>query len=289
MSAARIRFRRSQEARVTGRSRNDGDHMTRFHRILQCLVVSIVLAAGIARASTSSSEITDMWWNPGESGWGLNVILQGDVAFLTFFVYDTTGSPTWFTSDAHLATDGSAVWSGQLYATTGPWFGGPFNAGNVRVRTVGSATFTLVSLNQATLTYTVDSLTVTKTLGRQTWTSEDYSGEYLGGYSVANSNCNPINLNGTQEDGGFLSVHQKGVAITITTTTAVTTCTYSGSYAQMGKLGQVTGSFSCTNGVGGSFQLFDMTPMLSGFTGRFVGQSQYCQFSGYLGGVRRAI
>ena len=262
--------------------------MKRIGRMLQCLVVCMALAGGVAKASTSSSEITDMWWNPGESGWGLNVILQRDVAFLTFFVYDTTGSPMWFTSDAHLATDGSAVWSGQLYATTGPWFGGPFNAGNVRVRIVGTATFTLLSLNQATLTYTVDTVTVTKTLERQTWTSEDYSGEYLGGYSVANTNCNPINLNGTQEDGGFVSVRQNGVAITITTTTAVTTCTYNGSYEQMGKLGQVTGSYSCNNAVSGSFQMFDMTPMLSGFTGRFVGQNQYCRFSGYFGGVRRS-
>ena len=266
-----------------------GDGMRRMNRMLQWLVVCVALATGAAQASTSSSEITDMWWNPGETGWGLNVTLQRDVAFLTFFVYGTTGSPTWFTSDAHLATDGSAVWSGQLYATTGPWFGGPFNAGNVRVRTVGSATFTLVSLNQATLTYTVDNLTVTKTLERQTWTSEDYSGEYLGGYSVANSGCNPINLNGTQEDGGFLSVRQNGAAITITTTTAATTCTYNGTYVQTGKLGQVNGSYSCTSGVSGSFQLFDMTPMLSGFTGRFAGQNNHCQFSGYFGGVRRSI
>ncbi|HXU22998.1 MAG TPA: hypothetical protein VN697_03100, partial [Tepidiformaceae bacterium] len=144
-------------------------------------------------------------------------------------------------------------------------------------------------LNQATLTYTVDNVTVTKTLERQTWTSEDYSGEYLGGYSVANSNCNPINLNGTQEDGGFLSVQQNGVHITITTTTAATTCTYNGTYTQTGKLGLVNGSYSCTNAVAGSFQLFDMTPMLSGFTGRFAGQNNHCQFSGYFGGVRRSI
>ncbi|HEY6828094.1 MAG TPA: hypothetical protein VI259_14640, partial [Gemmatimonadaceae bacterium] len=89
--------------------------MKRIIGMLQCVAVCMALAAGAARASTSSSEITDMWWNPGETGWGLNVILQRDVAFLTFFVYDTTGSPMWFTSDAHLATDGTAVWSGQLY------------------------------------------------------------------------------------------------------------------------------------------------------------------------------
>ena len=262
--------------------------MKHVRRLLQCLVVSVTLAMGTAQASTVSSEITDMWWNPGESGWGLNVILQGDVAFLTFFVYGANGTPTWFTSDAHLATNGQAVWSGNLYATNGPWFGGPFAAGNVHVRTVGSATFSLLSLNQAVLSYSVDGVFVTKTLERQTWTSEDYSGEYLGGYSVTNSNCNPINLNGVQEDGGFQSVRQNGSAITITTTTTAATCTYNGTYVQMGKLGQVTGAYSCSSGVQGSFTLTELTPTLSGFTGRFDGQNQYCQFSGYLGGVRRS-
>ena len=84
-------------------------------------------------------------------------------------------------------------------------------------------------------------------------------------------------------------MRQNGAAITLTTTTAVTACTYNGSYVQTGKLGQVNGSYSCTSGVTGSFQMFDMAQMLSGFTGRFAGQNQYCQFSGYFGGVRRAI
>lgn len=263
--------------------------MKRVHRILQCVVVTVALAFGTAQASTSSSEITDMWWNPGESGWGLNVVLQRDVAFLTFFVYGANGTPAWFTSNAQLSTtSGQAVWNGNLYATTGPWFGGPFTAGNVRVRTVGTATFTVTSLNQATLTYSVDGVVVTKTLERQTWTSEDYTGEYLGGYSIANSNCNPINLNGIQEDGGFQSVQQKGSAITITTTSAAANCTYNGTYVQMGKLGQVTGSYSCNSGVQGSFTLSELTPTISGFTGRYDGKNQYCQFTGHFGGVRRS-
>jgi len=34
--------------------------------------------------------------------------------------------------------------------------------------------------------------------------------------------------------------------------------------------------------------LVEMTPTVSGFTGRIVGQNQFCQFSGYLGGIRRS-
>src|SRR5437588_7218298 len=59
-----------------------------------------------ARASTNTSEITDMWWNPAESGWGVNIILQNSVVFATFFVYDANHNPVWYT--APLYKQGSA-------------------------------------------------------------------------------------------------------------------------------------------------------------------------------------
>ena len=257
--------------------------------MVQWFLLILAVGAAGARASTSSSEITDMWWSPGESGWGVNVTLQRDIAYLTFFVYDTMGNPVWYTSDARLATDGSTVWSGKLYATNGPWFGGPFFAGNVRVRIVGTVSFETLQLNQATLTYTVDGVTASKTVERQTWANEDYTGEYLGGYSITNGNCVRPDLNGLEEAPASLSVAQNGNAMTITATLSQSTCTYGGSYSQTGKLGQLTGSYTCTSGVQGSFALIEMTPTISGFSGRLVGQNQLCQFGGTLGGIRRAL
>jgi hypothetical protein len=43
-----------------------------------------------------------MWWNPDESGWGVNVILQKDMGYIAFFVYDSAQNPVWCTSDVHL-------------------------------------------------------------------------------------------------------------------------------------------------------------------------------------------
>jgi hypothetical protein len=263
--------------------------MMHIRRLSQWFVLLLAVGACTAHASTSSSEISEMWWSPGESGWGVNVVLQHDVAFLTFFVYDATGNPVWYTSNAQLATTGEAVWTGKLYATTGPWFGGPFRAGNVHVRQAGSVSFTLAALDEAVLTYTVDGVTVTKNnLQRQTWTNEDYSGDYLGGYSITNANCSPANGNGIEEVGGLLSVQQNGSAISITATTAAAVCTFGGTYSQTGKLGQVNGNYSCTSGVQGAFALVEMTPTISGFTGRIVGQNAFCDFAGTLGGIRRA-
>jgi hypothetical protein len=68
-----------------------------------------------------------------------------------------------------------------------------------------------------------------------------------------------------------------------------TSCSFSGGYSQAGKLGQVQGTYSCTDGTHGTFVAFEMMPTISGFTARVQGQNQYCsQWSGYFGGLARA-
>jgi hypothetical protein len=254
-------------------------------KLLKMCVVMTFLHAAAAHASTASSDITDMWWNPDESGWGVNVILQKDVAFLTFFVYDAANNPVWYTSDARLDT-ATAAFNGDLYATKGPWLGGPFTGG-INVRKAGTVSLTLANLNQATLTYSVDGVSVTKTVQRQTWASEDYSGTYIGGYSFRDSSCSGGGTEGVEEAGGALTITQTGTAMTLMLNTGALSCNFSGTYNQTGKIGTVAGSFTCSNNAQGPFVLYDLSPTLSGFTGRVTGQNQLCTFNGYLGGIRR--
>jgi hypothetical protein len=238
-----------------------------------------------ARASTSTSEITDMWWNPAESGWGVNIILQNSVVFATFFVYDTNRNPVWYT--APLYYQGNLVWTGALYATTGPWFGGPFPP-TTTIRQAGTATFSLLDLNRASFVYSVDGIPVAKTVQRQTWANENYSGTYAGGYSIRLTGCAPSSLNGIQEVAGLLSVNQVGVSVSIALSATGANCSFSGTYTQTGKLGEVQGNYSCTDGSQGTFDAFEMTPTISGFTTRVTGHNQYCNWSGYFGGIARA-
>jgi hypothetical protein len=58
-------------------------------------------------------------------------------------------------------------------------------------------------------------------------------------------------------------------------------CSFSGTYSQDGKLGSVTGNYSCSTGEYGTFLAFEMTPSISGFTARVQGSNQYCQWCGY--------
>ena len=251
--------------------------MRKFFAIL-CFVV-----ATSAQASVNSSEISDLWYAPGEDGWGVNMVLQNDVAFATFYVYDASRNPVWFT--AVLSLSPGPVFSGNLFADKGPWYGGAYSPPSTE-RQAGTATFTLNDLNHAALKYTIDGVTVTKALQRLTWTYENLSGTYIFGTSVLSSNCNPISLNGVSEGTDILSVAQTGAAVVMTTMSDG--CAYNGTYSQYGKLGAVAGSYSCPTGLAGTFSFIELTPTVNGFTGRLSGANQLCQYSGYIGGITRA-
>jgi hypothetical protein len=261
--------------------------MTNLRALAAALAAAMVIGLGQpAIASTYSTDITDMWFNPAEAGWGINVVLQNNVAFVTFFVYDVNRNPVWYT--AQLTGQGGLSWTGGLYATTGPWFGGPFPTSGVTIRQAGTANFTLQFLDQAAFTYSIDGVTVIKTLSRQTWTNENYTGTYAWGFSIRATGCNPPSLNGLHEAVGFLNVNQSGTAIGMVASSNLDTCNFSGAYSQTGKLGSAQGTYSCYSGEQGTFLAYEMTPTVSGFTARIQGNNQYCQWSGYLGGLARA-
>lgn len=107
---------------------------------------------------------TALWWNAAESGWGLNVNHQGNKIFATLFTYDASG-PMWLVmSDGQRQADGS--YAGALYRTTGPAFNAvPFTAASVT--SVGTMRLAFSGSDNASLTYTVDGTTVSKSLTRQ--------------------------------------------------------------------------------------------------------------------------
>jgi hypothetical protein len=85
---------------------------------------------------------TDIWWNPAESGWGLNVIQHGSgVIFATWFVYGADGKPTWYVMpDGQWNT--ANEYTGRVYRTTGPPPSAAFDPSTVTRTQVGYATLT---------------------------------------------------------------------------------------------------------------------------------------------------
>jgi len=112
-------------------------------------------------------DFTDLWWNPNESGWGLNIIQHpNNIIFAIWYTYDAEGKMTWFHVPQGTWTD-SMTYSGDLYAAAGPSFANPtFNASQVKRRAVGTATLRFSSSGSGTWSYSVDGVSGTKTIER---------------------------------------------------------------------------------------------------------------------------
>ena len=90
-------------------------------------------------------DVTDIWWNPAESGWGLTLAQHGNNIFGVWFTYDTDGQPLWAVMPG-VAFNGNGrdAFTGTLYTTTGPAFSSPtFDPSRVTVKNDGTATITV--------------------------------------------------------------------------------------------------------------------------------------------------
>lgn len=260
--------------------------MHKLHRLAAALAAAACFS-GAAHATPFSTDVTDLWYNPDESGWGLSLYQQQATVFAVLFVYGPDGQPTWYVASSLQPGDnnGTLFFSGTLYRTNGPYFGGPFNPAAVGIRPVGTATFTLGSLTSGTFAYTVDGVGVTKSVTRQTWATQNMTGRYVGGQAGTYSAC--PGLDGTRDEGGLVTVSQGGNSATLSIATTAATCTYTGAYAQSGHYGLMSGSYSCSNGRTGSFSAFALDAQIGSLAGRLdtVG-SDGCRYSGRIGGIR---
>ncbi len=106
----------------------------------------------------------DLWWNPQESGWGVNFTHQGDIIFATWFTYDGQGKPWWLI--AVLSRSAAGAYAGPVSTVSGPAFDSvPWGA--VAEAEIGSASVSFADGNAATFAYTVNGTTQTKQITRQ--------------------------------------------------------------------------------------------------------------------------
>lgn len=260
--------------------------MRTFRMLLAALTLCSFTTA--ARAS-SGTNFSDQWWNPDESGWGASVLQQADVLFIDLFIYGPDNRPTWYTAAAYFQPQsGRTLFSGDLIATTGPWFGTFFNPAAVLSRKVGTIQFDASSTDFATLTYSVDNVVVTKTIERQLWAFENFSGSYYGGLIYDQSACLDATHNGHVEElGAFQIDHPANNTFTLALQSNLGNCTVTGNYSQLGHMGTVDANYACSYGINGTMTLYELERTSAGMTGRFVAHNNACQVAGKLGGVER--
>lgn len=275
--------------------------MTLFKRFAAVLAAALSIASAPASATTYSIDFTDLWFNPAESGWGFNVIQQGNTLFGTLFVYGNDQSARWYVASGMTpasAPAGQFRFVGRLYQTSGPFFGaGTFNPASVTVTDVGEMSITFTSSSTATLVYNVNATSVTKTVSRQTFVGSTPVGVFIGGMTAITSACQNGANNGLFANfAGDLTVTMtaQNVAsfrIDYVLNGALANCIFTGNYTQQGRLGTVaSGTWGCTQGTNtlnnGTFSLSNIDTQLNSLAANVSASDQICSYNGRFGGIR---
>jgi hypothetical protein len=214
-------------------------------------LAALAFTATLAHAAVPSPDMTGLWYNPSESGWGASIAQQGEVLFVTLFIYDDQNRAQWYVASS--VTDaGNGVFSGTLYRTSGTLPIAPPTPSALIVQSVGTVSLQYADTSGAglLLSYTVSGVTVNKAVQRQTWQSNvaRLAGLYTGGINVSVAavtqpvGC-PVPPNYLPA-GSLLRVNVTAPAtISIGIPTGGDTLTaIQGTYFQAGQIALVTGS-----------------------------------------------
>jgi hypothetical protein len=110
-------------------------------------------------------DYTDHWWDAQESGWGISIMQHpSDRLFAVWFVYNQSRQPIWYTLQGSWIT--YAQFTGPVYKTTGPYFGGPFDPTQVGITQVGTGTLTFNDYTTGNFSYTVEGVSGSKPITR---------------------------------------------------------------------------------------------------------------------------
>ena len=121
-----------------------------------------------AESRVSATNYQDLWWNPAESGWGVNLTHQDNTLFATLFTYEAGGNGVWLVmSGGARQQDGSYL--GDLFKVSGSAFNAtPFVPTSLAdITLVGTMRLRFADGNNGTLTYTFNGTSVTKAITRQ--------------------------------------------------------------------------------------------------------------------------
>jgi hypothetical protein len=236
----------------------------------------------VATPVAAAPDLTDLWWNPAEPGWGVNFVQADSFIFATFFVYGPANKPMWYTGQ--LTRDGNGIWKGPLYETSGSYFGGAFNPTLRAINQVGDASFTPSNESTGALTYNVGSVFVTKTIQRQTLQDIALDGTYMGALITDVYNC---------DDNRAVTTSRRFVDASASPLTGNTskidfsfatggTCSFSGFASQAGRVLRIdNATYTCGTGPA---TMYELKATSLGLEGRFTapiagGCTEYGVFS----------
>ncbi len=100
------------------------------------------------------TDYTDVWWNPQQSGWGLNLAHQDGRIYATLHAYGTNGAPLWYVAYLDKQDDGS--FTGATYSFTSTSTTAPLLPGQTSATMRGTLTFVPGSASEGVIRYNID-------------------------------------------------------------------------------------------------------------------------------------
>jgi len=256
--------------------------MKTLHRLLAALA-----AAGSLQAAAAPANYSDLWWNPQESGWGMNIVQQGYTAFATLFVYGPDGKPTWYVASnlQVFAEDasGNPAFRGALYKTTGPWLGGAFDPAKVGVQAVGDVVIEPRAGGRIYVGYNAEGVHVEKVVERQTFSQPDFAGNYHGSFRLRQASAAGGAPWGTREFAGDVLAHLDGENVFLRIDEPSSRCDFRGTRSPSGRYATLSGQYTCVGGEAGTFEITDFEVAQHAISGylraRTASTHQYGRFA----------
>lgn len=118
-------------------------------------------------AEPSAEDMTDLWYDPASSGWGVNMVQSSDTNItMAWYTYGADRQPIWILG--FLNKDASGAFVGDLYQGTS---GTPFmqidnKPATEGTKKVGTVALRLNEVNKATMEYTIGAVTQSKSMER---------------------------------------------------------------------------------------------------------------------------
>jgi hypothetical protein len=223
-------------------------------------ILAAFVAAGSLQAAAAPADYSDLWWNPQESGWGINIVQQGDTAFATLFVYGPEGRPTWYVASnlQSFAEDasGNPAFRGMLYRTSGPWQGGAFDPAKVIVEIAGDVVIEPRAGGRLFVEYFADGVRVQKIVERQSFSRPDLAANYHASFRLRQANPGGAPW-GTREFSGEVLAHLDGENVFLRIDEPASRCEYRGKRETAGRFATLSGQYACSDGDAGAFEIAD--------------------------------
>jgi hypothetical protein len=153
-------------------------------------------------ASNGPLNYSDMWWaGQSENGWGMSVQQHSpsNAQFNAIYVYDGAGLPRWYVMPGGTWSNNFTVYTGLLYQPSGSPLNN-YQASSLFVgNAVGTMTLTYNNLNSMTMQYTINNVSGTKNMVRQSFTG-----------GTAPFNVGDMWWGGQSQNGWGINISQQG-------------------------------------------------------------------------------